>query len=135
MQIFTEDLTLTSPFAQSASANTGRMLPATEREEHGTIKGKNVALFRRMVWVPPAAPCSTERQKSKGKGVAIVAVLAEGGGRAGGGGPFRHPVVYRHRRVYPTIPLVGQIFLLRHLKQKSSHIEMDFHPTFFWDTG
>jgi hypothetical protein len=41
-------------FAQSASANTGRMLPATEREEHGTIKGKNVALFLSYGWVPPA---------------------------------------------------------------------------------
>jgi len=48
-------------FAQSASANTGRMLPATEREEHETIKGKNIALFS-VVWFGSSLPpCSTER--------------------------------------------------------------------------
>jgi hypothetical protein len=49
-------------FAQSASANTGRILPATEREDHETIKGKSTYCSFSVVWFGSSLPpCSTER--------------------------------------------------------------------------
>jgi hypothetical protein len=77
--------------AQSASANSGRMLPATEREDHETIKGNNTALFLSYGLGPSCCPLSLQREekvRERGKGVAIVAVLAEDGGGAGGVGIF-----------------------------------------------
>jgi len=52
-------------FAQSASANTGRILPASERKDHATIKGMNTALFLSYGLGPPCLPALQRDEKVK----------------------------------------------------------------------